>query len=123
MRARYVAVAALAVASLLLLPSVRSVAAPPAATYKVDKVHSAAIFRVQHMGAGNTYGRFNDFGGTLVVDDDGAKSSLEVEIKVDSVDTNAPDRDKHLKTPDFFNEKEFPKITFKSKEVKKAGDG
>ena len=90
---------------------VPSLAAPPAQSYTVDKFHSSANFRVKYMGVSYTYGRFDEIAGKLVVDDaDPSKSSVEIELKVESVDTNAPDRDKHLRSPDFFNAKEFPTI-------------
>lgn len=100
-----------------------STASAAATTYKIDVVHSAVIFRIHHMGAGYTYGRFNDFGGTLAIDEEKPEaSSVAVEVKVDSVDTNAAKRDAHLKSPDFFNAAQFPTITFKSTAVKKNGD-
>ena len=34
-------------------------------TFNIDSVHSTAIFRVQHLGAGNFYGRFNELEGTI----------------------------------------------------------
>lgn len=92
-------------------------------TYEIDPVHSAVIFRIQHMGAGYTYGRFNSFSGTIAFDEANlAQSSVKVEVKVDSVDTNAAKRDAHLKTPDFFNAAQFPTITFASTSIKKSGD-
>jgi polyisoprenoid-binding protein YceI len=92
-------------------------------TYRVDGVHSSVIFRVKHLGVGYFYGRFNDLSGTVVVDDKNpANSSFELRVKADSVDTNNAKRNQHLKGPDFFNAKEFPAITFRSKQVKALGD-
>jgi polyisoprenoid-binding protein YceI len=103
---------------LLLAPA--ALAADP---FKVDPVHSTVIFRVKHFGVGYIYGRFDQVSGTFAFDDNNpADSSLAMEVKTDSVDTNNPGRDKHLKGPDFFNVKEFPTISFKSKEVKKIDD-
>jgi polyisoprenoid-binding protein YceI len=88
-------------------------------TEKVDKVHSAVLFRVKHMNVGYIYGRFNDISGTFTLDAKNPdKSSFDVQVKVDSLDSGAEARDKHLKTPQFFNAKEFPTIRFKSKKVK-----
>ncbi len=93
-----------------------------AETYKVDGVHSSVLFRAKHFNTGYFYGRFNDISGTVVVDESNpAKSSVEIEVKVDSIDTHDAKRDQHLKSPDFFNAKQFPTITFKSKQVKKSG--
>ncbi len=95
---------------------------PPADTFQVDPVHSSMMFRVKHMGVANFYGRFNSIAGSFSLDDDASKNSFQVEIQTGSVDTAQKKRDDHLKSPDFFNAVQFPKITFKSVEVKKSGD-
>ncbi len=84
-------------------------------SWNVDTVHSCAMFRVRHMGAGLFWGRFNDVGGTIDFDPVDSKSlAMDITIDVDSVDSGHPGLDKHLKSPDFFDTKEFPMITFKS---------
>jgi polyisoprenoid-binding protein YceI len=94
-------------------------AARAADTYQVDPVHSSLVFRIKHMNIGYIYGRFNDLAGGFVFDDkDPAGSSFEFHVKADSVDTANAKRDQHLKSPDFFSVKEFPEISFKSKEVR-----
>ena len=100
-----------------------SFAAPAfAANYKVDPVHSSATFRVKHMNTSYTYGRFNAISGTFAIDEaDPAKSSFDFTVKTDSVDTADAGRDAHLKNTAFFNAKQFPSITFKSKSVKSSG--
>ena len=89
-------------------------------TYKIDAVHSTALFRVRHLGAGPFWGRFNDISGTFA-HGEGAMPSFEVEIATESVDTNNDSLNGHLMSPDFFNAKEFPTMTFKSKSAKKTG--
>ena len=92
-------------------------------TYAVDPVHSSFIFRIKHINTSYLYGRINTSSGTIVFDEaDPTKSSVELELKADTVDTFAEKRDQHLKGPDFFNAKQFPTITFKSKSVKKVGE-
>jgi len=92
-----------------------------AQAHKVDPVHSFVVFRIGHANIGYVWGRFNDPAGSFTLDDaDPAKSSFEIEIKVANVDTHQPKRDEHLQTPDFFNAKQYPTITFKSTSVKKA---
>ena len=92
-------------------------------TYKVDSEHSAVIFRVSHLNVGNAYGRFNDPTGTVTYDKaDPSKTAFTFEVKTDNVDTDNEKRDKHLKSPDFFDAKQFPTISFKSTSVKAAGD-
>ncbi|HEY5741996.1 MAG TPA: YceI family protein [Terrimicrobiaceae bacterium] len=94
-----------------------------AETFKIDPVHSSVIFSVKHLGVSNVYGRFNDVSGKVVLDkSDASKSSIEVTIPVESIDTRNQKRDQHLKSPDFFNAKQFPVIVFKSKEVKGSGE-
>jgi polyisoprenoid-binding protein YceI len=91
--------------------------------YTVDPGHSAIFFRVKHLNVSNAYGRFNKLAGTFTLDDKKPEaSSVEISVESESVDTNNPGRDKHLRSTDFFSAKEFPKITFKSTAVKKAGE-
>jgi polyisoprenoid-binding protein YceI len=93
-------------------------------TYKVDAVHSTVLFKIKHMNASYSYGRFNAIEGAFALDEkDPSKCSFNVNLKVDSVDTANPGRDGHLKGPDFFNAKQFPTISFKSKSVASAGKG
>lgn len=93
----------------------RSTTTAGAETYKVDAVHSTALFRVKHLGVSYFYGRFNKMSGTFTYDKaDPSKCAFEIKIKARSIDTNSNSRDKHLKSPDFFNVREFPDITFQS---------
>src|SRR5258708_9312046 len=92
-------------------------------SFKIDPVHSAILFKINHFGVGNIYGRFDTFAGTFTIDQaDPCRDAVSVEIKTDSVDSNAPDRDKHIKSPDFFNAAQYPTATFKSTSVKKVDD-
>lgn len=91
--------------------------------YKIDDVHSSALFRVQHLGAGQFWGRFNAVSGSMTFGAAGDPSAFDIEIKTDSVDTAEPKLDGHLKSPDFFNTKEFPNMSFKSKSISKKPDG
>ncbi len=91
--------------------------------YEVDASHAAALFRINHFGISYTYGRFNKISGSFTFDPkDPEKSSISIEIKADSIDSNSAKRDTHLRGPDFFNVKQFPVITFKSTGIKKAGE-
>jgi polyisoprenoid-binding protein YceI len=110
---------------LVLVGSLCPLAAQAAAeTYKIDPVHSFVVFRIKHLNISYSYGRFNEPMGTFKLDaDDPAKSSFQIELKTQKVDTNSPQRDNHLRSPDFFNARQFPNITFKSTEVKKSDKG
>jgi polyisoprenoid-binding protein YceI len=91
--------------------------------YKVDPVHSSSVFRIIHAGIAPFWGRFNEPGGSFVLDEaDHTKSSFTMEIKVANVATGNEKRDMHLKSPDFFNAAQYPTIAFKSTAVK-PGDG
>ncbi|MCC6427360.1 MAG: YceI family protein [Phycisphaerales bacterium] len=87
--------------------------------FTVDAVHSTVIYRVKHLNASYSYGRFNDISGTFNIAEGG---SVDVTIKADSIDSANEKRDNHLKGPDFFSAKEFPEITFKSSSLKKASE-
>lgn len=90
--------------------------------YRVDTVHSTVIFRVKHMGTSFAYGRFNVLEGTFDLDPaDPGKSAIDFTVKAESIDTGNPKRDGHLKSPDFFNVRQYPKISFKSRSVTSAG--
>jgi polyisoprenoid-binding protein YceI len=92
--------------------------------YAVDGVHSSVSFKIEHMGISQVHGRFNKFDGAFAIDKaDPAKSSFTLTIKADSVDTGNENRDKHLRSPDFFDAKQYADITFKSTSVKTAKDG
>jgi polyisoprenoid-binding protein YceI len=94
-----------------------------AENYKVDPVHSSIVFRSKHFNLGYIHGRFNEFSGSFRLDDKNvSESSIEMEVKAGSIDTNNAKRDGHLKSPDFFNVKQFPTITFKSSKFKKIDD-
>lgn len=89
--------------------------------FTIDTVHSAVMFRIQHEGVSNFYGRFNDLTGTYAVDAQSPeKGRFDLQVKTESVDTNNQRRDDHLRSPDFFNAAEFPAITFKSTKVESA---
>lgn len=92
-------------------------------SFKVDAVHSTVLFKVKHMNAGYSYGRFNDIDGTFSYDEKNAdKMSFDVTVKTESVDTGNAKRDQHLKAPDFFHAKQYPTLSFKSKKIKYLGD-
>lgn len=89
--------------------------------YILDPAHTAVTFKVSHIGLSWTHGRFKDVSGTFTIDP--AKTSFNLGIKTDSIDTDQATRDEHLKSPDFFNAKQFPQISFKSTAVKAIKDG
>lgn len=119
-------------ASLVSFASILVAAAPArepapataaAATITLDPVHSMAVFRVQHLGAGFFYGRFNELTGTVVWPmDDSAAPAIDVTAEVAKVDTGSSKLDGNLQGPSFFNQAEFPTIGFKSKSGERVGE-
>ena len=92
--------------------------------YAIDPVHSSVTFKAEHMGISWVHGRFNEFSGSVVYDTaNPAKSSFELTIKANSVDSGNKQRDAHLANADFFDAKQFANITFKSTRVKATKGG
>jgi len=89
-------------------------------TYQVDPDHTYLLFKVKHLKIGNSYGRFNGATGKMVWDDvNPSKSSINISVSANNVDTNVDKRDRHLRGPDFFNVKKYSTITFESTNVKR----
>jgi polyisoprenoid-binding protein YceI len=112
--ARFLAVALFALAAVTF-------ARPAAAadTYQLDPNHMWITFKVMHGQFAEASGRFNSASGSATLD--GANSSIAITIKTESIDTGVQKRDDHLRSPDFFNAKQFPEITFKSTKVEGSG--
>ena len=90
-----------------------------ATSYEVDKAHTYVGFEVDHLVISKVQGRFNDFSGTFDFDEKGNKlTNVAFTVKTASIDTNQADRDKHLRTADFFDVEKYPEMTFKSTDVK-----
>jgi polyisoprenoid-binding protein YceI len=93
-------------------------------TYTVDRSHTTVGFTVRHLVINKVRGKFNDFSGTIVYDEnDITKSSMQGTIHAASIDTDHAKRDNHLRSPDFFDVVNHPEINFKSKSVMKENDG
>jgi polyisoprenoid-binding protein YceI len=95
----------------------------PVRTYQIDKSHSEATFQVRHL-LSKVRGRFSDFAGTIQFDEaDLTRSAVEFTVQTSSIDTAEPDRDKHLRSDDFFDVEKFPTLTFMSASVTPHGGG
>jgi polyisoprenoid-binding protein YceI len=113
----------------LVLAAVPLGATAAAETFTVDPLHSSVLFGIDHLGLSTVHGRFDKFAGKFSLDRAAKKGEVELTIDTASVDTNDNDkgsrqrsRDEHLRSDDFFNAAEFPKMTYKSTNVVFAGE-
>ncbi len=93
-----------------------------AGSWALDPTHSEVTFSVKHLAISKVRGIFERFTASIVTAEDPSASTVEASIEVASINTNQKDRDKHLRTNDFFKADEFPNITFTSTSVVLAGD-
>jgi polyisoprenoid-binding protein YceI len=108
-------------AGLLSTGPTPSSAAP--ARYVIDPEHLSVGFLVDHIGYAKVLGMFRKAEGSFTFDEEaGRLSDLRVEVTTESVFTNDKKRDEHLRSPDFLNSGEFPKMTFTAREARRTGD-
>lgn len=108
-----------ALSAILTIP-----AAAATSTWQIDPAHTAAGFAVKHLMISTVRGQFKGITGTVTWDDqDVSKSSVDVTIDANTVDTSEPMRDKDLKSDKFFDVAKYPTITFKSKKVEAVSAG
>jgi polyisoprenoid-binding protein YceI len=90
----------------------------------IDPLHSEIQFKVKHLVISTVTGTFKTFGGEVTsATGDFEDAAIKFSIDVNSVDTNQPQRDAHLKNGDFFEADKFPEISFQSTSFKKtSGD-
>jgi polyisoprenoid-binding protein YceI len=106
--------------SALILAVFLSCASAQAATYSVDADHSSVGFKIRHLFS-KVQGSFNKFDGTIEYEPGKPETwSFNGTIDAASINTNVPERDKHLRGADFFDVEKFPMITFKSTGAKEV---
>ena len=100
-----------------------SVGAQAPAKWKVDKAHSTIRFSVAHMVVSEAEGTFKVFDGTVEhTKADLSDAKINFSVDINSINTDNENRDKHLKSDDFFNAEKFPTATFVSTGFKPKGN-
>lgn len=92
-------------------------------SWVVDKSHSKIGFSVKHLVITDVDGFFKDYDAQITTQgEDFTKANIDFKISTNSIFTDNEDRDKHLRSDDFFNSEQFPQITFKGKSMRKIGN-
>ena len=92
-----------------------------AGTWVADASHSEAGFTVRHAGISKVRGSVAVTEATITIGDDFATSAVTAHLDASSIDTRDANRDKHLKSADFFDVEHYPTWTFISTSVSGAG--
>jgi polyisoprenoid-binding protein YceI len=83
--------------------------------WKIDNMHSEITFKVRHMMISNVTGFFSDFDANIISEnEDFSNAKFIFNASIDSIQTGVKDRDEHLKSADFFDSNQFPKLNFES---------
>lgn len=92
-------------------------------TWQIDPKHSTAEFAVRHMMVTTVKGHISRIEGTIRFDEtEPTRSTVEVTLDAATIDTRDPQRDAHLRSGDFLDADQFPRITFRSTRIEHAGD-
>ena len=91
--------------------------------WTIDSTHSEIGFKVKHMMFTNVSGKFDSYEATIITDEGNFENaSIEFSADINSINSNNADRDNHLKSGDFFDAENHPKLTFKATSFTKKGD-
>jgi polyisoprenoid-binding protein YceI len=101
-----------------------SVASADSAEWAVDASHSHVGFSIAHLVVSSVKGHFKEVTGKVTLEgSDLTKSTVDLSIPVDSIDTGDAKRDAHLKGADFFDSAKYPLITFHATKIARGGKG
>ncbi|MBI1196099.1 MAG: YceI family protein [Gammaproteobacteria bacterium] len=111
-----------------MLAGLLSLALPVQATERyvidTDKHHAFITFKIKHLGYSWLLGRFDDFSGSFEYDEaNPSANKVDISIAMNSIDTNHAERDKHLRSDDFFDVEKYPKATFTTTSYSDKGNG
>jgi polyisoprenoid-binding protein YceI len=101
--------------------TIKGVEAPAPGTWVMDPAHCELAFVARYLMVTKVRGGFGEFSGTFHIAEVPEESWAEVTIKAASIDTGTPDRDKHLRSPDFLDVERFPELRFRSTKVELTG--
>jgi polyisoprenoid-binding protein YceI len=92
-------------------------------TWKIDPAHSEVSFKVMHMVISTVVGNFKTFEASILTNkEDFSDATIKFEADINSINTKNEQRDAHLKSADFFDAENHPKMIFDSTSVKKTSD-
>lgn len=92
-------------------------------TWKIDQAHSEVSFKVKHLVISTVVGNFKTFDASIeTTKDDFSDGVIKFEADLNSINTKNEQRDAHLKSADFFDAENHPKMTFESTSIKKTSD-
>ncbi|RFU20888.1 YceI family protein [Geodermatophilus marinus] len=92
-----------------------------AGTWDIDASHSTVGFSVRHMMVSKVRGYFREFGGEIVTAEDPARNGVTAVVELASIDTRQEQRDAHIRSADFFDVENHPRMTFRSTGVRAEG--
>ncbi|PRZ25094.1 YceI family protein [Flavobacterium granuli] len=91
--------------------------------WAIDPTHSEIGFKIKHMMFTNVSGKFENYDATITTEDDNFENAkMEFSADINSINTHNADRDTHLKSADFFDADNYPKLTFKSSSFSKTDE-
>jgi polyisoprenoid-binding protein YceI len=90
--------------------------------WKIDNMHSEITFKVRHMMISNVTGFFSEFDANIIAENEEfSNAKFNFNASIDSIQTGVKDRDEHLKSADFFDSNQFPKLNFESTSIRNTG--
>jgi polyisoprenoid-binding protein YceI len=104
-------------ASTLVTRTFDDIVIPQPGRFVIDPLHTTVGFVARHLVVSTVRGSFGEVSGVIIVSEDPLASSVQASIGAASITTGAPDRDSHLRSPDFLNAATFPFLTFRSLRV------
>ena len=96
---------------------------PAAGTYNIDPAHTFAYFGAMHHIVGLVRGRFDKVTGTISAAKEPVDCAVDISIDTASIDTQVVKRDEDLRSPDFFDVKNFPVMTYRGRGIRQTADG